>query len=66
LGPFSDERQVKRAEAICRVLAQDLTEDARRIWEQHLRGLSRSEEQYNARVKMIWTGIRNKQTGGWL
>jgi len=48
------------------VLEKDLTEDARRIWEQHLRGLSRSEEQYNARVKMIWTNIRNSYTGAWL
>lgn len=66
MGPYSDERQYQRAQAICRVLEQDLTDDARRIWEQHLRGLSRSEEQYNARVKMIWTNIRNRYTGAWL
>ena len=67
MGPWSEERQFERAQAIARVLQHpDLNEDARRIWENHLRGLSRSEAQYNARVRQIYTEMRNRYTENWL
>jgi len=67
MGPWSEETQYRRAQSIARVLADpQLTQDARRIWENHLRGLSRSEEQYNARVRSVFTEIRNRQTQEWL
>ena len=67
MGPWCEERQYQRAQAIARVLEQpDLNEEARRIWDNHLRNLSRSEEQYNARVRQIWTDIRNRYTENWL
>lgn len=67
MGPYSEERQLRRAAAIQRVLDQpDLNPEARRIWTNHLRGLSRSEEQYNARVKALYTEMRNRYTENWL
>lgn len=67
MGPYSDELQYRRAAAIQRLLDDPtLSEDARRIWEGHLRGLSRSEEQYNARVRQIWTDMRNRYTEKWI
>ena len=67
MGPWNEERQFERAQAIARVLEDpNLNEDARRIWENHLRGLSRSEAQYNARVRAIYTEMRNRYTREWL
>ena len=67
MGPWSEERQYQRAQAIARVLAQpDLDEDMRRIWDNHLRNLSRSEAQYNARVRQIYTEMRNRHTRSWM
>lgn len=67
MGPWSEERQFERAQAIARVLQDpELNEEARRIWENHLRGLSRSEAQYNARVRQIYTEMRNRHTRSWM
>lgn len=67
MGPWSEERQYQRAQAIARVLADpNLNEDARRIWENHLKNLSRNEDQYNARVRQIWTEMRNRYTEKWI
>ena len=54
MGPYSEELQAQRARSVQRILAQDLTEDARRIWTNHLRNLARTESQYNARVRMLY------------
>jgi phage portal protein BeeE len=67
MGPYSEQRQLERAQAIARLLENpDLNADARRIWKNHLRNLCRNEETYNYRVRTIWTEIRNRQTKGWL
>jgi hypothetical protein len=67
MGPWSEERQYQRAQAIARVLADpNLNEDARRIWERHLGNLSSNEDQYNARVRQIWTEMRNRYTEKWI
>jgi hypothetical protein len=67
MGPYSEQRQLERAQAIVKLLENpNLTPDARRIWERHLQNLSRNEETYNYRVRTIWTEIRNQQTRNWL
>ena len=67
MGPYSEQRQLERAQAIIRLLENpELNADARRIWEKHLRNLSRNETTYNYRVKTIWTEMRNQQTRNWL
>ena len=67
MGPWSEERQLKRAAAVQRLLDNpNLNPEARRIWTNVQRGLSRSEAQYNARVVALYTQIRNRYTEKWL
>lgn len=67
MGPWSEERQTARAENILRILANpDLPQETRAMWERHLRGLSRSEAQYNARVVQLYTEMRNRYTEKWI
>ena len=58
MGPYSDRRQAVRRENILQILARpNLKDDARRIWTQHLNRLATSEEQYNARVKAVYSNL---------
>lgn len=67
MGPWNEEVQLKRAENIQKILANpNLSPDARAMWERHLRGLSRSEAQYNARVVQLFTEMRNRYTEKWI
>lgn len=67
MGPWSEARQLERAENIVRVLSNpELPNDARRIWEKHLANLAKSEGQYNARVVKLWQDVRQRETERWL
>lgn len=67
MGPWNEERQLERAAALERLLANpNLNAEARRIWTNHLRGLSRSEAQYNARIVKLYTDMRNRYTEKWI
>jgi hypothetical protein len=58
VGPWSERRQARRRNLILQILARpNLKEDARRIWTQHLARLATSEEQYNARVKDVYSKL---------
>ena len=58
MGPWSERRQARRRNLILQILARpNLKEDARRIWTQHLARLATSEEQYNARVKAVYSNL---------
>jgi hypothetical protein len=58
VGPWSERRQARRRNLILQILARpNLKEDARRIWTQHLARLATSEEQYNARVKAVYSNL---------
>ena len=50
MGPFSEELQYKRAEAIERLLKNNPQLDAitKSMWEQKLKGLCYDEDSYNA------------------
>lgn len=67
MGPYSEQRQLERAEAVARLLAQpNLNEWARNYWSKVAMNLSQNEEQYNARVVALYQRIRSQITGGWL
>jgi hypothetical protein len=67
MGPYSEERQRERAAAVQRLLDDPtISKDARRIWTNVQRGLSRSEAQYNARVVNLYTQMRNRYTREWM
>jgi hypothetical protein len=58
MGPYSERRQAQRRTQILQILARPtLKDDARRIWMQHLSRLATSEEQYNARVKAVYSNL---------
>lgn len=67
MGPYSEAKQLKRAENVYRLLQQpNLSPWAREYWSTVLKRLAKSEAQYNARVVETWNGIREHQTKGWL
>ena len=67
MGPWSEERQYERAKAVQRLLNNpNLDPDARRLWTSVLRRLSKSEAQYNHRVKEVYTKMRNRYTKEWM
>jgi hypothetical protein len=58
MGPYSERQQAVRRETILQILARpNLKDDTRRIWTQHLNRLATSEEQYNARVKAVYSNL---------
>ena len=58
MGPYSERQQAQRRTQILKILARpNLKDDARRIWIHHLSTLATSEEQYNARVKAVYSNL---------
>ena len=67
MGPYSEQRQLERAEAVAKVLANpNLNEWARHYWQRVAQNISMNEEQYNARVVALYNGIRNERTKRWI
>lgn len=67
MGPYSEKRQLERAEAVARLLAHDnLSEWAKEYWSKVAATLCQNEATYNYRVREVYTKIRNSITGGWL
>lgn len=59
MGPYSEERQMKRAEAVEELLSHpNLTEWAKNFWSQVAAQLSRNEDTYNWRVKHFYSKAR--------
>ena len=56
MGPYSEARQLQRAEAIGFLLENnpDLDPVYKAMWENKLRGLAQNEEEYNRRVVGIY------------
>ena len=55
MGPYSEERQYKRAASLGAVLLDTgIDPDFRRIYEHKLRTLARSESDYNERVIAVY------------
>jgi len=66
MGPYSEQKQLERAAAVARLLAQpNLDEWARNYWTKVAMTLSLNEEQYNARVVNLYTKLRNERTKRW-
>ena len=67
MGPYSEQRQLERAEAVARLLNDpNLNEWARNYWTKVAMTLSMNEEQYNARVVNLYKEIRNQHTREWI
>lgn len=59
MGPYSEEKQYRRALTISKLLEnQNLSFETRTMWERHLKNLSHNEETYNFRVKHIYSKLK--------
>lgn len=67
MGPYSEERQYQRAEAIQSLLARspDLSDHARAIWQNHLANIARNETTYNWRVREIYSKLNRGPLISW-
>jgi hypothetical protein len=62
MGPYSEDRQYSRAASLGRVLLNSTIDpDFRRIYEQKLRTLARSETVYYERVRAVYRNGINQQ-----
>ena len=60
MGPYSEQKQLERAGAIKRLLDNNPNMDSvtRSMWERKANALAISEEEYNARVKAIYSKMK--------
>ena len=60
MGPYSEQKQFERAEAIQRLLDTNPQIDNlyRGMWENKLRDLAKNETEYNYRVKTIYSQMK--------
>ena len=67
MGPYSEEMQYKRADAIVSLLQRspDLPKETAAMWKNHLANLSRNENTYNFRVKEIYSKMRRESIIQW-
>jgi Fe-S-cluster formation regulator IscX/YfhJ len=60
MGPYSEQTQQDRREAIQRLLDShpDMDPVTVAMWQRHLDSIAVSEEEYNARVKAIYSNMK--------
>ena len=60
MGPYSEDTQLRRAEAIRHLLSNNpqLDKLTRTMWENKLRNLAKNETEYNWRVRTIYEGLK--------
>ena len=60
MGPYSEKKQIERAGAIKRLLETNpqMNEITRAMWQKHANNLAVTEEEYNARVKAIYSKMK--------
>lgn len=58
MGPYSEARQLQRAEAIKKILENPkLDKMYKLIWKKHLDNLAINEDEYNARVRSVYSVV---------
>ena len=65
MGPWSVEIQKKRADAIKRLLATNPQLDSymKGVWQNKLNNLAQNEDEYNQRVKRVYSLLKPKHKG---
>ncbi len=65
MGPWSVEIQKKRADAIKRLLATNPQLDSymKGVWQNKLNNLAQNEDEYNKRVKRVYSLLKPKHKG---
>ena len=67
MGPYSEDMQFKRADAIVSLLQRspNLPDTTKAMWQNHLANLSRNETTYNYRVKEIYSKLKRDGVVTW-
>jgi len=67
MGPWSEQKQSQRAESIKHLLATNPQMDdyMKSVWESKLNGLAQNEDEYNQRVKQVYS-LMKPQNKGWV
>jgi len=62
MGPYSEKVQQRRADAIKYLLSTNPQMDnyMKSIWESKLNGLAQNEDEYNKRIKQIYSPLKPK------
>jgi len=62
MGPYSEKVQQRRADAIKYLLSTNPQMDKymKSIWESKLNGLAQNEDEYNKRIKQIYSPLKPK------
>lgn len=65
MGPWSVEIQKKRADSIKRLLATNPQLDSymKGVWQNKLNNLAQNEDEYNQRVKRVYSLLKPKHKG---
>ena len=67
MGPWSEDKQSQRADSIKHLLATNPQMDdyMKSVWESKLNGLAQNEDEYNKRVKQVYSLLK-PQHKGWI
>jgi len=62
MGPYSEKVQQRRADAIKYLLSTNPQMDnyMKSVWESKLNGLAQNEDEYNKRIKQIYSPLKPK------
>ena len=60
MGPYSEEKQIHRAESIKTLLDNNpqIDDYMKSIWLKHAKNIALNEDEYNARVKAIFSNMK--------
>lgn len=59
MGPYSEIKQSQRRASLKLILANPkLSDDMKRIWRMHLNNLAINEDEYNKRVKQVFSLLK--------
>ena len=63
MGPYSEQTQSKRRANLKLILANPkLSDDMKRIWRMHLNNLAVNEDEYNKRVKQVFSLLKPRHS----
>ena len=65
MGPYSEKVQQRRADAIKYLLSTNPQMDnyMKSVWESKLNGLAQNEDEYNQRIKQVYSLLKPKHRG---
>ena len=65
MGPWSEDKQSQRADSIKHLLATNPQMDdyMKSVWESKLNGLAQNEDEYNKRVKQVYSLLKPQHKG---